>query len=288
MYRKDFEKIDTKEKAYVLGLFYADGCTSFTDKNNIHSRISLHYLDDYLLKDIQKYFPYFKFYKAKMIHKRNNSTLYSGSRAFNKDLIKLGCLPSKSIVNKEFLKMPIINNEFIGDFIRGVFDGDGGCTLTINKPKIQKRVYIYSNSEKFIKELSECLTTLNIYNSIKSNSQSNSNLIYKLTISTKSYKDFYNLIYKEPSLFLVRKLEKFNEILKYKIFIAEKNILNCICCNSFNTVKNGFEKYKDFKTQRYLCKNCKKVFTAPINSDINRVEFQPNNFGGTNCANGEA
>lgn len=53
-------------------------------------------------------------------------------------------------------------------------------------------------------------------------------------------------------------------------------ILNIFCiftkfCGSTNTVCDGYNYYK-VKRQRYLCKECKKHFTAPINSNVNSGE----------------
>ena len=52
-YNLEFEKIDSENKAYVLGLLYADGC--ITNLNTI--RISL--IDKQLILDVQKEFKFF-------------------------------------------------------------------------------------------------------------------------------------------------------------------------------------------------------------------------------------
>jgi len=272
-YQNNLEFIDTQEKAYILGLFYSDGCTSYSNKNNIHSRISLHYKDDYLLIKLKEIFPFFKFYSAPKKGKKLNSILYSGSRKLNKDLIFNGCLPSKSINNKNILEFPKnIQTDLIKHFIRGVFDGDGGCTLTLKpKSKIQKRVYIYSNGYLFITQLKNLLeqqgiqTTLMKTTYIKGGKE---NYIYKIQVRTSSYNDFYNFLYENSIINLNRKKNLFEEILKHPIFIKEKIEGCCPNCKSEKIVKNGIDKY--YNKQRYLCRNCNKTFlqTAPLSSNI--------------------
>ena len=56
-YNRELQFIDTAEKAYLLGLFYSDGCIS--TKGNICS-MSFHKKDVDFVLNVQKIFPFFK------------------------------------------------------------------------------------------------------------------------------------------------------------------------------------------------------------------------------------
>jgi Dof domain, zinc finger. len=60
------------------------------------------------------------------------------------------------------------------------------------------------------------------------------------------------------------------QILETKFFI-QKESLSCKFCDSKNTVCDGFYYYK-VKRQNYLCKDCKRHFTAPLSSNIQSGE----------------
>lgn len=91
-------------------------------------------------------------------------------------------------------------------------------------------------------------------------------LIYKSVPSTISYKDYFNFLYKDATIYLQRKKNKFEDILRTNFFI-QKDSLPCKFCGSLNTICDGYNYYK-VKRQNYLCKDCKRHFTAPLNSNI--------------------
>ena len=70
------------------------------------------------------------------------------SKMIFEDLLALGGSPNKS----KSIRMPKVPKEFIGDFIRGLFDGDG--SISINKKcKTTKSAYICSGNIDFIYDL---------------------------------------------------------------------------------------------------------------------------------------
>lgn len=56
MYNRELQSIDTQEKAYLLGLFYADGNVGI---NQTQCRIELKLEDKELIFHLQKLFPFF-------------------------------------------------------------------------------------------------------------------------------------------------------------------------------------------------------------------------------------
>lgn len=125
-----FDKIDTEEKAYWLGFLYADGNVSSTI-NNVEISLSARDIDHL------KKFNIFIKNKADVkiqTSKCNNKEylrcrLTITSKYFKNQLIKLGCIPNKSLVLK-FPSNKIINKKLVNHFIRGYVDGDGSITFT--------------------------------------------------------------------------------------------------------------------------------------------------------------
>lgn len=258
MYNRELRVIDTQEKAYLLGLFYADGNVGL---NQAQCRIELSLIDKDLIFHLKEMFPFFH------VHYNGDSKIVLGNycKFLKEDLISNGCLPRKSLDNRNNLHLPNIDDSLVSHFIRGYFDGDGGCTINISKSKVQKRVYIYSASYTLLQEFESYMENKGIkFNFIIRFGKKIP--IYKSSPSTVSYQEYFNFLYKDSTLYLSRKKNKFKEILKTNFFI-QKESLPCKFCGSFNTVCNGYTYYKS-KRQNYLCKDCKRHFTAPLNSNV--------------------
>jgi intein-encoded DNA endonuclease-like protein len=129
-FREDyFETIDTEDKAYYLGLMYADG-----NINNTRPLITikLSEKDKEVLQTFNKYL-----LNRKPLYERKAEiivgTSYIGKKQYkielasNKmksDLIDKGCVPRKSAI-LQFPTEEQVPKELIRHFIRGYFDGDG-------------------------------------------------------------------------------------------------------------------------------------------------------------------
>lgn len=92
------------------------------------------------------------------------------------------------------------------------------------------------------------------------------NNVGKLTIFSSSYTCFYRYLYDDSIIFMNRKKNKFDQILSTNFFM-QKDSIPCKFCDSNDTVCDGYDYYK-VKKQRYLCKTCKRHFTAPLSSNI--------------------
>jgi hypothetical protein len=122
-----FEKIDSNEKAYWLGLLFADGYVRKRKQfNGKHKQggtvgISLKNGDEYLLEkliiDLGSTYKLTKQIKDEFLSYK----LEVNSSKMADDLINLGCIPNKSLI----LMSPNLKDKFIPHFIRGYFDGDG-------------------------------------------------------------------------------------------------------------------------------------------------------------------
>lgn len=121
-----WKKIDTRNKAYFLGLMYADGNADKTGKG---FKISLTEKDKGLLEDMKKDMEYEGplQYRDNIGRKNNSKPEYILSvtrKDMCQDLVKLGCIPNKTWQIR-FPEPDIVPSEFVADFCRGYFDGDG-------------------------------------------------------------------------------------------------------------------------------------------------------------------
>ena len=129
-----FEKIDSHTKAYILGVFYSDGYLVIEGKGT--KRIGLDVADVEWLQgisdELKSEAPLYK--TAKQHIKR----LKISSPKMYEDLIKLGCVPNKSLTVK-FPTEEQVPKEFLSSFILGLIDGDG--SIGIYKRKVKNKYY---------------------------------------------------------------------------------------------------------------------------------------------------
>lgn len=135
-----FENLDTPEKAYYLGLLYADGHVKKI-KNSYSVRLRLAIPDQELTKNFSKAI-YFNEDRT-TVHKNNNgnydmSCLSINSKKIGEDLILLGCTPNKS-KTLNFDSKIFKTEQIAFSFILGFLDGDGGMT--------KDRLHFTSNKE---------------------------------------------------------------------------------------------------------------------------------------------
>lgn len=212
MYKIDqnyFKIIDNKEKAYFLGIFYADGNNYITDKIKQASLELM--LEDVkiieILKNKLQTDKPIKFRKAK-IDKNNfrikeRCGLILSNKQICKDLHKHGCVPNKTFKLK-FPSKKTLAEEFYSSFIRGYFDGDG-CISISERNKIKSSICGY---HPFIFSLYKILKKQNLNVKFYKNKRINS--FSELYIQgAKDNINFYNYLYDDSELFLNRKKEKF-------------------------------------------------------------------------------
>lgn len=202
-----FKIIDSEEKAYFLGLLYADGGLYTNSKNSFTFFLTLNKKDKYMLKKIK----YSLRSKRKIKNIGNNCfRLYINNRSLFNDLCLLGCRPNKWFkIRMPFEKIP---HDLMYHFIRGYFDGDGCITYPI-KQTFRGEVSITSNIN-FCKDIEYYLNKLLNLSFCKINPmQSKSGYSYGSlrTVGRKNLQKFYNYIYKNAKYFLIRKKLKFEE-----------------------------------------------------------------------------
>lgn len=209
-----FDCIDTPNKAYILGLFFADGC-NFPPKGTAF--ISLQESDRELLENISKEIE--SDCPLKIINQSNrkseNNYSYNNMCSLNmysihlcNSLTKLGAVKNKSLI----LKFPNIPENLYSHFVRGYFDGDGSLYQYIKNENNKSIRTTFTSTETFCKKLKEILETeLGIYCGIYDASCHNGITKVLALTGTSSIK-LLNWMYKDAELFLQRKYDRY---LKY-------------------------------------------------------------------------
>ena len=149
-----FENIDTRDKAYWLGIMYSDGCVYQRPDGSY--AVTLEMIDK---EHVEKFRDALNAeHKVSTVHHKhfNNAQLsyvlciYDNKMAA--DLIALGCVPKKSL---NLSALPNIPREFMYDFIRGFVDGDG-C-ICYNQSSDSYVFKLTGASPLFLKEIMKML-----------------------------------------------------------------------------------------------------------------------------------
>jgi intein-encoded DNA endonuclease-like protein len=198
-----FNSINTEEQAYWLGFLYADGCVH--DKPNGQKLISLVVKDKEVIE---------KFIKAlngdfEVKCYSENYGIYLTSKIMFNDLCKLGCVPRKSLI----LRFPKIKFELMQHFIRGYFDGDGTVFTYTRKGKRKDYVGI-SVGICGTKEMLHCIAIDAPINLPKKDKRKQGNIWYSSISGPNKVLDFYNYLYKDATIWLDRKKNKFENYFK--------------------------------------------------------------------------
>lgn len=197
--------------AYILGIILSDGCLSY-DRHSKRYRITISMNEHNLIKYLRdRYAPTKKVYEYKNV--KGNSTTYTfiTTNKYDVEFIKLiGISERKS----KYLIFPEIDDAYIRDVIRGVFDGDG--SVYINKTKFSGKVYRYLNasfttgSEHFADDIIEILRINDINAHKVKDSRKERNCWYVKIYSQKDMKRFHEFMYNGAVLYLNRKKDLFN------------------------------------------------------------------------------
>jgi hypothetical protein len=209
-----FEKIDSEEKAYVLGYLYADG-NIHKSKTNV--QLELSEKDIYILLTIKnilksnhKLFKHnIKINNKEYINYRLTITNYK----ILKDLLNIGLEPAKSLK----IKFPKIEKQLLRHFVRGYFDGDG-CIY--HKERNGIRVYnpyafleiSMLGSESFCKSLKTILKKEINVDMRLDKSGKNKRISRLRTSKQESIIKIYKWFYSDATIYLKRKYDSFKEI----------------------------------------------------------------------------
>lgn len=205
-----FDVIDTEHKAYWLGFLYADGNIDNFAKWEV--RLGLAYEDKHHVekfKDIICPQLPIREYEVTLKGKKYRSAkLCICSKPLVESLIDKGCIPNKSLI----LKFPTTNQvpeHLIHHFIRGYFDGDGSIgNYTSNK------MFRLVGTKEFLNSVHDIFEQ-NIpgYERTKLGTKQNTEAMQLAKSGTNNIRLIYEYLYKDATVCLERKYDKFLEII---------------------------------------------------------------------------
>ena len=170
---------------------------------------------------------------VKSKHQKALHTIIFGREKIARDLLKLGMKPRKSLN----LKFPDVPKEYLRDFIRGVFDGDGSVFYNLKCKTEKLRVSFTSGSNDFIYRLEKALYSLgmskrNVYENY------NKNINYSFRYGHKESIKLFKIMYEglKNHLYLKRKYNKFKAAINQR---DEEFLMNIDSIPK----KNPFEEY---------------------------------------------
>lgn len=208
-----FDQIDTEEKAYFLGLLYADG-----HNRNGRFSIGLHEQDKHILEkfslrifgriNLKERKPYVRQYGDIVINASRHYILNVYSVYMSKRLNELGMVPKKSLIHG-FPSADQIPDRLIHHFVRGYFDGDG-CLSHRTANHAKRWIVTILSSKEFCDKLIE-LASREL--SIRVLTNKKQSAIHSISVSGNlQIKKFMDWLYSDATCFLERKYKKYLEL----------------------------------------------------------------------------
>lgn len=202
----DYFSVQGHNQAYIIGFLGADGNISAKD-----NRIDLElFPSDYeILEKIRKELELerpIKIYECADGYKKNKLFFYSAK--IKKDLMEYGLVPNKTY-SKDYHFPYKLERQYVIDYIRGLFDGDGSVKMTGASITFQ----IDSSNKEIAEQVQSFLKKEhNIQAQISEQKKKNVNL-YRVYCYGAQAKALYKVLYTPNALFLKRKYEKWQELL---------------------------------------------------------------------------
>lgn len=266
-YNGELKEINNEQKAYFLGLMYADGSISINRRKTstyIRYQVQISLVDEQIIMELLRIFPFFNlqifdFGKYKKSWSKQFA-LRKGSKQLFDDLCDHGLLQRKSGENSKFLKMPKLRKDLISHFIRGYFDGDGSINISTKRPNL-RRIEICSSSKDYLLQIKSIFINHNINCPIFREKHNNKSPLYVLEwVNSKDVITLKNFFYKDATIFLQRKKEKFDS---FKPIDIKDNNPMCPNCLKKKVNKAGKRMMKHGLMYRYSCTNCNHKFSIP-------------------------
>ena len=206
-----FDNIDTEEKAYWLGFIYADGNISDMEsylrksgKYVYRMEVSLKADDIDHLNKLKRFLGYEKEIKISKVGDRSERCrLYFNDKHMWHTLNNIGCTPVKSLTLK-FPELSVFKDkELIRHFIRGYVDGDG-CISYCDKEHKAMTLRILG-TKHFLENMQNNMPLE------KNNKIPKKENIYELTFQRARGIYVCNFLYKNCTVYLERKLNRYKE-----------------------------------------------------------------------------
>ncbi len=217
-----FKTIDSAEKAYWLGFLYADGYV--TKRHQVGLSLAeqdAHHVEKFR-EAVNSTHPIHCYTSSGYGHGKYVKLIFS-CQEMTSDLIQLGCVQQKSLVLKFPTEDQVLSN-FMRDFVRGYFDGDGSITTGgIGRP-LTLRI---CGTREFLEGVRNYFNTIvypdKISNQLEKRKRDQKNN-YSLTISSHNKaRKILDCLYKSAPVYLDR---------KYALYLKK-------CANTVEPTRNG-------------------------------------------------
>lgn len=203
-----FQKIDSENTAYLIGLLFADGNVTISSDNH-QPLIKLQLLNE----DINL----LNFFKQELRADSEISDCKDGTYSFcvrsaqlAKDLAKYNIIPNKTYLINNF---PNIPNEYICHFLRGYIDGDGSLYFSDNH---SFHLSITTHSLTLANEFKKIVyDLLNVPEKTATRKVTFYNNVAKFTLNGKEAFELANLLYNNANIYCSRKYDKYLQAKNY-------------------------------------------------------------------------
>jgi len=284
-----FKKIDSPEKAYILGFLYADGYNN-TEKREISIVQKIGSEDIlYKIKTVLNYSGPIRSKKTKFLELR------IACKEMSDDLSNLGCIKGKSLT----LNYPNIPSHLNSHFIRGVFDGDGSICLRYNISKMlnnteRKTQFSISGYVPFLKQIQEILSSeCNINkNKIIKEKRRKSNIGYLAYSGCRQCIKIRDYLYKDATIYMNRKYILFKKLgtdewPTYPKKSVRPKPNTCYYCKKTISSRSRYATLKD--NNHIVCSSCAIKNGLDLSPQIIRRNnfLIKNNVCHVICKNGE-
>jgi intein/homing endonuclease len=199
--------VDTEEKAYFLGLLYADG---YNNTNKGYFELSLAESDGDVLCGLLDIFQPgrpLQFVEKKGESHQNQLRVSVTSKRLSSSLKKLGCVKAKTFK----IKFPAwLRDDLVRHFIRGYFDGDGClCIRYLENTRPQAHLSFTGNKD-FCLGLRKVLS---VKSSIHARQPGRNNSNRTLTMTNKAQiVGILDWLYFDAVVYFERKYKKYLEL----------------------------------------------------------------------------
>jgi|GEM_PF-5162928 len=208
--------LDTEDKVYFLGMMSADGCNL---SNRNECSINLNYKDVDVIekmsnmlfgKMVARYYEISNNYSVG-IGAGNTAKYYDlrfSSARLTERLAELGCVPQKT-KHLKFPKEGLIPEELFHHYLRGFWDGDGHIgTYANGEAKLTSTKHFCEGLKQKLDKL------LGINCQVTHDSRHNANWRYLRIAGRKQTKKFLEWMYKDATVYMERKYQKYLEVMK--------------------------------------------------------------------------
>jgi hypothetical protein len=238
----DIIDLNNEKQIYFLGFVFADGNIN---KYGYAIHIEIQEEDKHILEEFQSILKH----KSKILfriktkkHYKNKCRLNLYSAKLNQRFKELGCPSAKSLILKWPSYIPlIVDNKGTQSFIRGYFDGDGGIIRdnSTNSWKIE-----IVGTQDICEKIQIISNQLKISSRIVKDKRITNNVTRSFIITgNQQTRRFLDWLYKDSSIHLLRKYNRYLQILEYfktskRPYVYDNNFINKILSIKLD-YKNG-------------------------------------------------